>query len=245
MKIIGHRAGACLFPENSLLGIQACLSSGFGVEIDVRILQGSLYLMHDATLERTAQGTNPAGARLRPEIHLKFEEKVFDLPAVSEPLPQAQIAFHLIGSSLMVNDQVSVFVEIKGSDWSIVEKTWALIESSGLRECAVVFGPAVQANLLAAQRWSGRWMFRVSDESTYQQCLKSTSRWLFAIDGLSPRSLEQAVDAGKKVLFGGPRYVAWRPDSWVALRSTPIKPSALLTQFPWHARALIEGPRID
>lgn len=50
MKIIAHRAninGPNLYNENQKSSISNCIDSGFEVEIDVRLVNGKLYLGHD------------------------------------------------------------------------------------------------------------------------------------------------------------------------------------------------------
>ena len=50
MKIIAHRAninGPCIKNENQKASIKDCLDLGYDVEIDIRSLEGKLYLGHD------------------------------------------------------------------------------------------------------------------------------------------------------------------------------------------------------
>ena len=56
--MIGHRGAAAVAPENTLAGIRAAHAAGARwVEFDVRLSRdGVLYLLHDATLERTTNG---------------------------------------------------------------------------------------------------------------------------------------------------------------------------------------------
>lgn len=57
-RIIGHRGGGTLAPENTLAGIRKASESGIrGVEFDVMLSSDRLpVLMHDETLERTTSG---------------------------------------------------------------------------------------------------------------------------------------------------------------------------------------------
>lgn len=57
-KIIAHRGGGALAPENTLGAIRAAASRGFkGVEFDVMLAgDGTPVLIHDETLERTTNG---------------------------------------------------------------------------------------------------------------------------------------------------------------------------------------------
>jgi glycerophosphoryl diester phosphodiesterase len=54
---IGHRGACGHEPENTLRSIRRALELGaHGVEIDVRLVQGELLVMHDAKLDRTTNG---------------------------------------------------------------------------------------------------------------------------------------------------------------------------------------------
>jgi glycerophosphoryl diester phosphodiesterase len=57
-RIIAHRAGGLLAPENTLAGIRMARNFGYsGVEFDVKLsADGVALLMHDDTLERTTNG---------------------------------------------------------------------------------------------------------------------------------------------------------------------------------------------
>lgn len=81
-RVLAHRGGGALAPENTLAGIRKAASMGFGaVEFDVMLsADGVAVLMHDETLERTTDGGGAvanttyaellrldAGARFGPE----------------------------------------------------------------------------------------------------------------------------------------------------------------------------------
>jgi len=57
MFVFGHRGAAGHAPENTLQSIAAGMASGAdGIEIDVRLLEGELIVLHDERLERTTSG---------------------------------------------------------------------------------------------------------------------------------------------------------------------------------------------
>ena len=59
-RIIGHRGAAALAPENTLPAFRAAAAAGATwVELDVRLAADGLVVFHDATLERTTDGTGP------------------------------------------------------------------------------------------------------------------------------------------------------------------------------------------
>src|SRR5207249_8615826 len=58
-RIAAHRGGAALWPENSLLAFENAIALGSDLlEFDVHLAaDGSVAVIHDATLERTTDGT--------------------------------------------------------------------------------------------------------------------------------------------------------------------------------------------
>ncbi|MGH8730911.1 MAG: glycerophosphodiester phosphodiesterase family protein, partial [Burkholderiales bacterium] len=60
-RIIAHRGGGVLAPENTLAGLELAHNLGFlGVEFDVKLSEdGTPILLHDDTLDRTTDGRGP------------------------------------------------------------------------------------------------------------------------------------------------------------------------------------------
>ncbi|MFM0335137.1 glycerophosphodiester phosphodiesterase [Paraburkholderia fungorum] len=61
-KLIAHRCGGTLAPENTLAGFDACVRYGYRmVEFDAKLsADNQLFLLHDDTLERTTDGHGAA-----------------------------------------------------------------------------------------------------------------------------------------------------------------------------------------
>ena len=83
--VVGHRAAGGRFsvvaPENTLAAVRAALWMGLdGIEIDVRDTKdGHLILMHDATVDRTTDGTGEVSKLTLEQIerlHIKVPEKI-------------------------------------------------------------------------------------------------------------------------------------------------------------------------
>jgi glycerophosphoryl diester phosphodiesterase len=111
-RIIAHRGGGTLAPENTLAGLRKAKELGFGgVEFDVMLAADATpILMHDATLERTTSGS---GAIAETAYHamLKLDAGSWFSPAhAGEPVPSfEQAAKRSIELGLWAN------VEIKPS----------------------------------------------------------------------------------------------------------------------------------
>ena len=66
-RIVAHRGGGALAPENTLGAIRLGASMGFkGVEFDVMLTADAMpIIIHDETLERTTNGREPRHSRVR------------------------------------------------------------------------------------------------------------------------------------------------------------------------------------
>ena len=69
-RLVAHRGGGVLAPENTLAAIRLGQSLGFrAAEFDVKLSRdGVAFLLHDSTLDRTTSGRGPAGERAWAEL---------------------------------------------------------------------------------------------------------------------------------------------------------------------------------
>jgi len=87
--ITGHRGARNLWPENSLTGFRNVLALDVdAIELDVHLTDaGELVVIHDATLDRTVEGTGPVRAltqQARASLRLKGSDDV--IPTLDEVL---------------------------------------------------------------------------------------------------------------------------------------------------------------
>jgi glycerophosphoryl diester phosphodiesterase len=69
-RVLAHRGGGTLAPENTLAGIEVGLQHGFrAIEFDAMLAADAVpVLIHDPTLERTTDGTGPVAERSAAEL---------------------------------------------------------------------------------------------------------------------------------------------------------------------------------
>jgi glycerophosphoryl diester phosphodiesterase len=99
-RIIAHRGGGTLAPENTLAAIRLGQSLGYSAhEIDIKLSRdGVLLLLHDPTLERTSNGQGRA-ADLRWEELRKLDAGSWHSPEFAgEPIPSYEEAVRLLRS---------------------------------------------------------------------------------------------------------------------------------------------------
>ncbi|MBL8702931.1 MAG: glycerophosphodiester phosphodiesterase [Alphaproteobacteria bacterium] len=146
VKIIGHRGGKLVWPENGLTGFRAVIGLGVdGVEFDIHpSADGELFVIHDPTLDRTTVAQGPVAARKAAELRtiaLKDGkgDTVPTLDQVLDVLGPAGFDLH-VEIKLDANGQRYPGIEAK-----VAEK----LERRGVMKQAVVtsFSPDVVAEL--------------------------------------------------------------------------------------------------
>lgn len=103
--ITGHRGARNLWPENSLAGFRNATALGVdAIEFDVHLTRsGELVVIHDATLERTAEGVGPVqdlSVEARKSVRLRGTDEA--IPTLADVL-----------DVLAVNKGIDLHVEIK------------------------------------------------------------------------------------------------------------------------------------
>nr|HDN00678.1 glycerophosphodiester phosphodiesterase [Deltaproteobacteria bacterium] len=86
MIIMGHRGAAAIEPENTLLSIDRAIDLGVdAVEIDVHLSKDKeLVVIHDATVDRTTNGTGPVSGFTVQEIKRLDAGKGESIPTLQE-----------------------------------------------------------------------------------------------------------------------------------------------------------------
>ncbi len=111
-QIVCHR-GACRHaPENTIAsGLAAARLGGDIVELDVRQSRdGVLYVLHDATVDRTTNGSGPIADLTSTEIDRLDAGTWFGPEFTDEPVPRLDRFFHVLKA------QVGFYVEVKTAD---------------------------------------------------------------------------------------------------------------------------------
>ncbi|MCB0844916.1 MAG: glycerophosphodiester phosphodiesterase [Bacteroidetes bacterium] len=138
--VIAHRGASGIAPENTLASIQKALEMKVDmVEIDVHLSQDEeVIVIHDATLDRTTNGTGAVKDKLLSEIKTLDAGSWKDPQFVNEPVPTLSDVMEKI------NGQAVVLIEIKqgeegrypGLEQKVIEiidqfdaRSWSIIQS--------------------------------------------------------------------------------------------------------------------
>ncbi|MDK1489864.1 glycerophosphodiester phosphodiesterase family protein [Sinorhizobium sp. 7-81] len=127
--ITGHRGGRNLWPENSLTGFRNVLALEVdAVEFDVHLTDaGELVVIHDATLERTAEGEGAVRA-LTPETRARIR-----LSGTDENIPTLADVLSVLAPAKDKTLHVEIKSDATGTPYPvIVEKVASEIARFGL-----------------------------------------------------------------------------------------------------------------
>lgn len=110
--IVCHRGASLLAPENTLASLEKAIELGANVvELDVRPSKdGILYVMHDATLERTTDGTGRISDMHSADIDRLDAGAWFGPSFAGEPVPRFDVFLDAC------RGRIATYVEIKEAD---------------------------------------------------------------------------------------------------------------------------------
>ncbi len=148
-RIIAHRGGGTLAPENTLAALRCGVAHGVqGVEFDVMALaDGDLVLMHDTELGRTVAGSGSVADQTLASLSKADAGSWFSAEFAGEPVPSfAQAAQFCVVHNLWMN------VEIKPQPGTeVATGRWVAQACAGLPADAVLLSSFSFEALLAAQ----------------------------------------------------------------------------------------------
>jgi glycerophosphoryl diester phosphodiesterase len=118
VRRIAHRGRVDEDPENTVESIPAALAQTDGLEVDVRLsADGIPVLMHDATLDRTTDGTGPVDALTADELTQQTVQGRATVPRLSDYLDAA-----------VAHDAPLVILDLKDPTDACLEATVAACE---------------------------------------------------------------------------------------------------------------------
>ncbi|PYM75673.1 MAG: glycerophosphodiester phosphodiesterase, partial [Candidatus Rokuibacteriota bacterium] len=145
-RIAAHRGGSALWPENSLLAFQSAIALGSDLlELDVhQSRDGVVAVIHDATLERTTDGTGAVAAMTAADLR-RLRLRAPDGAATSERVPMLDEVLAAAAPS-----SVGLLIEVKEPAPAVrydglEERVLAAIAAAGLQARATImaFDPRV------------------------------------------------------------------------------------------------------
>lgn len=169
---IAHRGAGTLAPENTLAAFRTGSAHGFRMfECDARLsADGTPFLLHDDTLDRTTNGHGPAGERSWQELSALDAGSWHGPAHAGEPLPSLlAVARWCQAHDALLNIEIKPApgCEYRTGD-VVAAQAWELWEGDGIPPLLTSFsvealegaqagGPALPRGLLLSEMWPG-WM---------------------------------------------------------------------------------------
>jgi glycerophosphoryl diester phosphodiesterase len=113
--VIAHRGASAYAPENTLAAfIKAVEMKADAVELDAKLLKdGSIIILHDATLDRTTNGTGSVYRYSYDEIKELDAGSHFSAQFSDECIPTLDNVFDVIGKDILINVELTNY----GKPW--------------------------------------------------------------------------------------------------------------------------------
>lgn len=230
--VFAHRGGAKLRPENTLLAFDHGLSLGAdGLEFDVRLsCDGVVVVHHDATLERTTNGTGPVSAhtaddlaRLDAGFHFDgFRGRTGGVPRLADVLrryPDAQC-----------------IVELKENDPELARRCLDIIRAADAVD-RVALGSFGTRVLRAARQLEPRIRTGSSREETRLALYRSWIRWPVRHPAYREFQVPEVSGSTRVV---SPRFIRDAHRAGVAVRVWTVDDEADMRRLlSWGVDALI------
>lgn len=182
--LFAHRGGATLFPENTLLAFRGALELGLTfIETDVHLTRdGVLVVHHDATVDRTTNGSGPIAGMTLAEVRAldagyRFEDAEGGFPQRARGLtvPTLDEAFDL-STAARFN------VELKTAGEAGVRALWNLIEARGIHD-RILVAAEVHPTVRDFRRTAGG---RVATSASRREALLFLAASRLSLDGALP-----------------------------------------------------------
>ncbi len=135
--VIAHRGGSSMAPENTLAAFKTADSINADYyELDVQIsLDDSLMIMHDASVDRTTNGTGNIASMTYAQLRQLDAGSWFGAAFAGEKIPTLREALLVAKNS---KGNIGVVIELKSGETRLAIKTVALIQSLGLQSKVIV-----------------------------------------------------------------------------------------------------------
>jgi glycerophosphoryl diester phosphodiesterase len=129
--LMAHRGIPWQWPENSLLSFSKAIEVGADIlEFDVRLAaDGVPIIMHDATLDRTTDGSGPVAACSYQDLRAR---RIHYAKTVRHDVGEAIPTLEDVVGLLLENKTIQANCEIKDYSDSCIDQTLAMFASAGL-----------------------------------------------------------------------------------------------------------------
>ena len=134
-----HRGGALRWPENTLLAFKSAADLGYThIETDLHATaDGHFVCFHDATLDRTTNGTGPLRDRTLADLKSLDAAHQFERDG-RHPYRGTGVCIPTLDEALELHSDLRFNLEIKPNDPELAARLWAIISHHGLHDRVLV-----------------------------------------------------------------------------------------------------------
>ena len=233
--VIAHRGGSGTAPENTLAAFQNAVEVNADYfELDVMISSDdSLMIMHDATVDRTTDGTGSVAAMTYEELRALDAGSWFGAEFTGEKIPTLRESLMVAKNS---PNNIGVVVEIKSSDASVPAKTVDMVQQLGMQERVIVssFSLAQITEVKSLDPNIAVQLFGTITESNIDQVVAISGEWVGSGGTLTQELIDYAHIKG--IYFN-----AWTLNAAsTMLPAIELGVDAITTDFPLLMRSLLD-----
>lgn len=237
--VVAHRGLLLHAPENTLANFRACLDLRLGFEFDVeRTKDGELICIHDATVDRTTNGTGKVSALTSEQIHQLDAGSWFDTRFAGERVPRVEEVIKLVAEYQHHN--VLIAVDLKAE--SVAQEVARLGYRYNVLHRLVFIGRTISESKVRdeIQQISNKAQTAAVANTTeeFSSVLATpNANWVY-FRYLPPREQVEAVHrAGKKAFIAGANVSGHVPANW--RHATDVGIDGILTDFPLELQATL------
>ena len=149
--VFAHRGASAHAPENTIPSFELALTQGAdAIELDAKLTSdGQIVVFHDATIDRTTEGTGRLAQKTLAELRSLDAGSFFSDQFRGTKIPTLEEVFEAVGKKIFVNVELTNYATPRDA---LVEKVCALVRKHGL-EKSVIFSSFFASNLRQAQRF--------------------------------------------------------------------------------------------
>ena len=239
VQVVAHRGLLHHAPENTLANFRACLQLRMGFEVDVRRSRdGQLVCVHDATVDRTTDGSGRVDALSLAQLKALDAGRWFGPLFERERIPTFDEVLALLPSAPGSPALIAVDLKAAGIAVDVVRAA----RRARVLDQLLFIGSAIRDPQV-------RRRLRETDKATQVACLANAandlaaaledvdSNWVYFRYLPRPAELEQVHQHGKRAFLAGPVVAGREPLNWRRAMYAGI--DSILTDYPMELAALI------
>ncbi|MBD3671985.1 MAG: hypothetical protein HUJ26_00540 [Planctomycetaceae bacterium] len=234
--IVAHRGLLIHAPENTLANFRACLELRLGFEFDVaRTQDGHLVCIHDATVDRTTNGTGKVSDLTLSEIRKLDAGSWFGPQFASEKVPTVEEVLKLVAEYRL--HDVLIAVDLKAQ--SVGRDVVRLAEKQNVLQQLLFIGrtitePELRQEIHDASAAAQTAAVANNAEEFAGALAAKDADWVYVRFLPSREQIKEVHHAKKRAFIAGPTVAGNLPKNW--RHAAGVGLDAILTDFPLELR---------